>query len=110
MVDASRRQANERNRRVVLFALGALIAVVGAILADLKLLEQIRMQGVPALADQIVTGLLIASGADPIRELVQERGRRREAAAQPAPLQVTGTLVLQQAPEAASEIPKAPEG
>lgn len=102
-LDPAAQAANVRNRRVALFAMGAVISVVGAILADLKLLEQLRLADVPDLGDQIITGLLIASGGDPIREIVQQRSLRRDAQSEPTPLRVSGTLVLQQAPPTTGE-------
>lgn len=101
--DTARRGKIDRNRRVALFFLGAVVAVVGTILVKLNLLAQIGIDGVPAIADQILTGLLIASGGDPIREIIQKRERRGEEPPPTSPLQVTGTLVLQQSGPIASE-------
>ncbi len=102
-IDPARRNAVDRNRRVVLFCLGAIVAVVGTVTVKLSLLAQIGIQGMPEIADQILTGLLIASGGDPIREIIQKRERRREEPPPTTPLQVTGTLVLQQQAPIASE-------
>jgi hypothetical protein len=87
----------ERNRRVGLFALSALLAVIGALLAKLNLVAQLNVANVPAVAGYIITGLLVASGADPIRELLKQRSGDREARESP-PIQVSGTLILRQEP------------
>ncbi len=87
------RQDVERNRRVALFIISAVLGVAGAILAKLNLLAQLGLGDAESVAGRVVTGLLIAAGADPIRELVKQRGVRREVP--PAPVQVTGTVVLQ---------------
>lgn len=87
----------ERNRRVGLFVLSALLAIIGAVLAKLNLLAQlINVGSTPAAAGYIITGLLIASGADPIRELLKLRTDREGR--EPPPIQVSGTLVLRQEP------------
>ncbi len=92
----------DRNRRVGLFALSAALAVIGAVLIKLNFLAKVGLESVPATAGYIVTGLLIASGADPIREVFKLGDRQREAPAPPSPIQVTGTLVVQQGPPAAT--------
>jgi hypothetical protein len=99
----------ERNRRVALFALSAILAVAGAILARLNLLGQLstlpaatadvtaaaaKSAAQVSLIGYVVTGLMIAAGADPIRELLKQRGSRDERAPS-APIQVSGTLVVQ---------------
>jgi hypothetical protein len=96
VVDSARRTEVERNRRVVLFFMGAFVGIVGALIANLNLLSQAGLQGIPPLADQILTGLLIASGGDPIREAIHKRSDRRDEPPPATPIQVTGTLVLQQ--------------
>jgi hypothetical protein len=85
----------DRNRRVALFLIGAILAVAGTILMKLGLITQIGVKGLPPIADQFLTGLVIASGGDPIREFIQRRERRRDAPQPSTPLQVSGTLVLQ---------------
>ena len=90
----------DRNRRVALFGLSALLGVLGAYLIDLNLLAELRIQRVPLGAGKFVTGLLIASGADPIRELLKLRDKKREEPSPSQPIQVSGTLLLQQAPPA----------
>lgn len=102
-VDHARRGEIDRNRRVALFVLSAVVAVAGAMLAQLNLLPQIKLEGVPPIAGQILTGLLIASGADPIREIIQRRELRRDEPTPITPLQVSGTLVLQQSVPVARE-------
>lgn len=95
--DPDTRARIDRNRRVALFALSALLAVVGSLFIKLDFLAQLGLQDVPPRAGQIVTGFLIASGADPIRELLKLRDRGREVPQPSQPIQLTGTLVLQQA-------------
>jgi len=83
-----------RNRRVALFTVSALLAVAGAFAAKLDLLAQLGAAGTPPIAGYIVTGLMVAAGADPIREALKLRGDQA-APSPPAPIQVSGTLVLQ---------------
>ena len=96
VVDSARRTEVERNRRVVLFFMGAFIGIVGALIANLNLLSQAGLQGIPPFVDQVFTGLLIASGGDPIREAIHKRSDRHDEPRPVTPIQVTGTLVLHQ--------------
>jgi hypothetical protein len=96
--DPEARARVDRNRRVGLFVLSAVLAVAGALLIKLNFLAKVGLEGVPATAGYIVTGLLIAAGADPIREVFKLGDRQRERSAPSAPIQVTGTLIVQQAP------------
>lgn len=105
-VDPDTRALVDRNRRAGLFALSAVFAVVGAVLVKLNLLAELNVRGVPPTAGYIVTGLLIAAGADPIREVLKLRDHGREAPA--SPVQVTGTLLLQQAPPATTSRAETP--
>jgi hypothetical protein len=86
-----------RNRRVALFTFSALMAIGGAFAAKLDLLAQLGAAGTPAVAGYIVTGLMVAAGADPIREALKLRGDRADRNP-PAPIQVAGTLVVQREP------------
>lgn len=86
----------ERNRRVGLFAMSAVLAIIGSLLLDLNLFSQLGLGTAQSLAGKIATGLLIAAGADPIREAFQMRERRQESPPSPSPIQVSGTLVLKQ--------------
>lgn len=97
-LDPDTRALIERNRRVGLFALTALLAVVGALLMQLNLLASLGLGSQESIAGQVVTGLLIASGADPIREFLELRETRRAEPPPPSPIQLTGTVILQQAP------------
>lgn len=91
----------DRNRRSALFAISAILAVLGAWWANLNFLEQVGVKNVPPAAAIVVTGLLMAAGADPIRELVKLRERKDERSASPQPIQLSGTVIIQQArPEA----------
>ena len=94
--DAVRRGDVERNRRVVLFFLGAAVAVIGALLARLELLASFGVTVGSPVVDRIVSGLLIAAGGDPIREFLQKRQERRDEPRLATPIVVTGTLILQQ--------------
>ena len=100
--DLDARARIDRNRRVGLFGMSALLAVVGALLVKLNLLASLGLGSAESVAGQIVTGLLIASGADPIREVFMLRERGREAPPPSPPIQLTGTVVLQQAPSASA--------
>jgi len=92
----------DRNRRVFLFVLSAVLAVTGSVFMELSLLSQLGVE-LPALAGEVVTGLLVASGADPIREFVNIRRQRDQETTPPStPIQVTGTLVVHNAPSADS--------
>lgn len=97
--DPETRARIERNRRVGLFGLSAVLAIVGAVALHLDVLAKLGLAS-PTSGGAIVTGLLIASGADPIRELLKGRETRRESSEPPAPIQITGTLVLQTPPAA----------
>ena len=93
------RSRNERNRRVAMFGIGVVLAVPGALFMGIDILAQLQLPGLPEQVGKVVTGLLVASGADPIREFVRSRDLRdRQKAAAPQPVQVAGTLVLQQSP------------
>jgi hypothetical protein len=104
--DEATRSRIDRNRRVGLFALSLLLSVAGALLTKLNLLASVSGLGdVPPHAGYVITGLVIAAGADPIRELLNLRDRRDEGreSRQPSPVQVTGTLIVQQARAVGSE-------
>ncbi len=102
--DPDTRARVERNRRVSLFGLSALLAVIGALLMKLNLLPALGFAGVGETAGEITTGLLIASGADPIREVLKLRERGRETPPPaPAPIHVTATVLLQQPPSSKKE-------
>ena len=97
--DLPARSGNERNRRVALFGIGVILAVPGTLVMGIDILSQLQLPQMPELAGEAITGLLIASGADPIREFARSRELRvREGAAAPQPIQVAGTLVVQQSP------------
>lgn len=95
--DPDTRAQIERNRRVALFALSAVLAVIGAVLMELDILTKLGLASA-GTGGYVVTGLLIAAGADPIREVFKLGERGREAPPPAAPIQVSGTLVVQQAP------------
>jgi len=101
--DPDKRIRNDRNRRIALFLVGAAVAIVGALVAQINLLGELGLDAVPQRAGEVVTGLLIASGAEPIRELIQQRARGRDEPPQTTPIQVSGTLVIQQSPSARGE-------
>lgn len=99
LADPLAREAAERNRRVLSFLISAVLAIAGALWLKLDLLLKF---GVPigtagdSLAGPVVTGLLLAAGADPIRDLLKRRDQGMQPSEPAAPIQVTGTLVLQQ--------------
>ncbi len=99
---AEARAKADRNRRVALFAFSATLAVVGAILLKLNLLAQVGLGTAATLPGAIATGLLIAAGADPIRELSKMSVKRQEAASQPQPVQLGGTIILRTGESAGS--------
>ena len=92
--DPENRARVDRNRRVGLFTMSALLGMAGALLLDLDFLSQLGLGTEPTTLGKITSGLLIAAGADPIREVFKAREVKGETA--PAPIQVTGSLVLQQ--------------
>lgn len=96
LADPDSRAQIERNRRVALFALSALLAIIGALVANVNLIAAAGLRAVPEIAGLILSGFLIAAGADPLRELLKPRERDR--APQPSPIQLTGTLIVQQVP------------
>jgi hypothetical protein len=98
--DPLKQAAIERNRRVGLFAMSSLLAVGGAIFAKLNLLAQLGATATPELAGYLVTGLLVAAGADPIREALNRRGSRDTQP--PPPIQVSGTLLVRRDPDSES--------
>lgn len=100
LADPADHEAADRNRRVLSFTIGAILAVLGAIWLKLDLLLKFGVPigtGSESLAGPVVTGLLIAAGADPIRDLLQGRDRIKHDPDPSPPIQVSGTLVLQQA-------------
>ncbi len=92
--DADTKSRVDRNRRVFLFVLTTLLAVTGSVFMGLNLLAQLGVD-LPSLAGETITGLLIASGADPIRELSHFRRQQEpNTSSTPTPVQVTGTLIV----------------
>ena len=87
----------DRNRRVALFGLSTAVATIGAFALGVNVLRDLGIDAVRGPAALLVTGLLIGAGADPIRELITSRSRpSRDGGERAAPIQVTGTPVLQQ--------------
>jgi len=88
----------ERNRRVGLFVLGAVLAIAGCYLLNLDVLAGIVTTMSPGggLGRFFISGLLIASGADPIRELLHLREQGHSEQEKPSPIAVSGTLIIQQ--------------
>jgi hypothetical protein len=101
LADPAKRTLVERNRRVALFGMSAVLAIAGAWWVQLDVLAKLGLAN-PSSAGPVVTGLLIASGADPIRELLKGREMRRDGSEPAAPIQITGTLVLQTPPTIAA--------
>jgi hypothetical protein len=73
--DAALRASNDRNRRLALFVLGIAIAVPLAVGLNLDVLSQLQLPELPPPAAEIGTGLLAATGADPIREIIRSRSQ-----------------------------------
>ncbi len=97
--DPDTRVPIERNRRVALFSLSVVLAVVGALVLDLNILSQLGLTSADSTAGTVATGLLIAAGADPIREFIRQRSpeERSRRESPPAQVQVTGTLIVRDA-------------
>jgi hypothetical protein len=85
----------DRNRRSALFGLSAILAMTGAVLLKLDLLGKVGLGIGPGLAGNLVTGLLLAAGAEPLREVLKLGDRESKPPPQPTPIQLTGTVVLQ---------------
>jgi hypothetical protein len=98
-IDPSTQARIDRNRRVGLFALSALLAVTGSLLLKLNLLDQAGLKLVQGTAGFITTGFLIAAGAEPLREILKLGDRESKSPPQPTSIQLTGTLVVQQPSE-----------
>ncbi len=96
-LDSDSRTRVERNRRVGLFGMSGLLGVLAALLLDVNFLAQVGLGTPNSTAGEIGSGLLLAAGADPIREYFKIREGKEEAPPAP-PVQVTGTVVFQQAP------------
>ncbi len=81
---------------MALFSLSAVLAVVGALVLDLNIFSQLGLTRADSTAGTVATGLLIAAGADPIREFIRQRSpeERSRRESPPAPVQVTGTLIV----------------
>jgi hypothetical protein len=103
LADEGARACAERNRKVALFGLSAAVAMLATLLANLNLLAHVpAFEHVPQVAGNIISGLIIAAGADPIREFLNMGDRKEEARhREPSPIQVSGTLLVQQAPSGA---------
>lgn len=102
LADEDARARAERNRKVALFGLSAVVAILATLLANLNLLAQVpAFASVPQVAGNIISGFIIAAGADPIRELLKMGDRRDEKSREPSPIHVSGTLVIQQMPSGA---------
>jgi hypothetical protein len=106
LADEVTRLQTDRNRRVGLFALSVVFSVIAALLANLNLLAGIpAFEHISPIAGSIISGLMIAAGADPIREFLKIGDKRDESreSRQQSPVQVTGTLILQQAASTTKE-------
>jgi hypothetical protein len=103
LADEGARAHAERNRKVALFGLSAVVAIVATLLANLNLLAHVpAFENVPQVAFNIISGFIIAAGADPIREFLNMGDRKEEARhRERSPIQVSGTLVVQQTPSGA---------
>ena len=104
LADEATRLRIDRNRRVGLFGVSLLFSVIGTLATGLNLLAQVPAFANHPIAGSIVSGLLIAAGADPIREYLKldDRKDRSREDRQPTPVQVTGTLIIQQGTSAAA--------
>ncbi len=85
----------DRNRRVTLFGLSAGIAMMCAVMWQLDLFAYLGLALHPQFMAYILTGILIAAGAEPIREAFRLREQPKESTA-PQPIHIQGTLTLQQ--------------
>jgi hypothetical protein len=86
--------------------LSVVFSVIAALLANLNLLAGIpAFEHISPIAGSIISGLMIAAGADPIREFLKIGDKRDESreSRQQSPVQVTGTLILQQAASTTKE-------
>ena len=101
-LDSDTRSRVERNRRVGLFGMSSLLGVIGALLLDVNFLAQVGFGSPDGTAGEIGSGLLLAAGADPIREYLKIQEGKGEAPPTP-PVQVTGTVVFQQTPPGPSK-------
>ena len=68
--NSAKNDRNYRNRRVFLFFLGIVTAVPLCVYFGFNIIDQLQLPAIDPVAEQIGTGLLAATGADPIREIV----------------------------------------
>ena len=97
-VDEAARPMAERRLKLIYFTLAGIIGT--AVLAYFGQVRVLLSLGVPAKPafDVIVTGLVLMGGADKVADLLKlAQGKPNAgAAASPRPLEITGTLTLQQ--------------
>ena len=96
----------QRNRKAISFAFASVFGIVGVgWLANVGVLFQLGYK-VPAIADTIFTGLLVAGGAEPIRELFQRQETKRAKSQEesgPQLVQLSGTVQMINIPLKAEE-------
>lgn len=97
----------ERLHKLVYFVLAGMLSVVVLALGNIRIL---RVMGVPdanPLVDAFLTGLLLMGGAERLSGFLQPAGESSTENPEPKPIQVTGTLTIEDASGKLSGTPKA---
>lgn len=96
--DPDRRSVSEKRYKLVYFTFAAVVG--GFVLAywgNVQLLNAIGFK-TTRLIDTVITGLLLMGGAERLSGVIKLPGERREEKAPAQPIQVTGSVVLEQQP------------
>ena len=96
LVEGSIEQAKARKKeKLAYFTLAGILGiVVMAYVGNIRLLYAVGIETKPAF-DVILTGLILVGGSDRIGELLKMSGAPGVGKAEPAPLEIRGTLTLE---------------
>lgn len=96
LADPAERAAAEKKKTLLYFAIAGVLGL--GVLAGYGNLRVLRAVGVETNAyfDAILTGLILVGGADRVAELLKLPGSRGGEKPAERPIQITGTLVLEE--------------
>lgn len=105
--DPAERAAANRKHKLIYFALAALLAIgVLAYFGNIRLLQGLNVRVEPVL-DIFVTGLILIAGSDFVGRLLDMSGAYGGGrSATDRPIEITGTLTLQDGPDRAARRPE----
>lgn len=92
----------EKKQRLVYFLLAGILGIiVVAVFGKVRLLHAMGFKDARAIVDILLTGLLLMGGAERIGQLIDLPGLSGGAKPEPRPLEVSGTLKLEETRKAA---------